>query len=161
MSHPTRKLHRLRTWDYSAPGYYFITICTKDKRCILSDIRDGRIHLTGIGAVAEKCWLRMAQVVPHVTMDYYAIMPNHIHGIIVIGARCEEGARSIPDLIHVYKSTVSREVNRLIPSEQQNQLWQASYYDEIICTERMLLETRRYIEDNPRKWAEDDLYIHN
>ena len=103
----------------------------------------------------------MADAVPHVTLDYYAIMPNHIHGIVVIGAHPKEAARSIPDLIHAYKSTVSREVNRSVPREQRNSLWQSSYYDEIIRTERMLLETRRYIEDNPRKWAEDDLYIHN
>ena len=161
MNHPTRKLHRLQTWDYSAPGYYFITICTKDKRCILSDIHNGQIRLTRIGAIAEKCWLRMAEVVPHVTLDYYAIMPNHIHGIVVIGAHPKAAARSIPDLIHAYKSPVSREVNRSVPPEQRNSLWQSSFYDEIIRTERMLLETRRYIEDNPRKWAEDDLYIHN
>ncbi len=160
MNHHSRKLHRLQTWDYSTPGYYFITICTKDKRCVLSDITGGQLRLTKIGAIAETCWLRMKEAAPHVALDYYCIMPNHIHGIVVIGEHAREAARSIPDLIHAYKSTVTREVNRMVPPEQRNQLWQSSYYDEIIRSERMLLETRRYIEDNPRKWAEDDLYIH-
>ena len=160
MDYPTRKLHRLQTWDYSAPGYYFITICTKEKRCVLSSITDGQLRLTRIGAIAEKCWLRMNTVAPHITTDYYCVMPNHIHGIVVIGQHPPEAARSIPDLIHAYKSTVTREVNRLVPPEQRNQLWQSSYYDEIIRTEQMLLETRRYIEDNPRKWAEDDLFTY-
>ena len=128
---------------------------------IKEQIHDGQIRLTQLGAIAEKCWLRMTKAVPHVTMDYYCIMPNHIHGIVVIGAHPKEKARSIPDLIHAYKSAVTREVNRQVPPEQRNQLWQASYYDEIIRNEQTLLETRRYIEDNPRKWSEDDLYTNN
>ena len=161
MSQSVRKLHRLQTWDYSAPGYYFITICTQEKRCVLSQILDGQLQLTQIGAIAEKCWLRMPTVVPHVTMDYYCIMPNHIHGIIAIGEHPKEEARSIPDLIHAFKSAVTREVNRLVLPEQRNHLWQASYYDEIIRNEQMLSEIRQYIEDNPRKWSEDDLYTYN
>ena len=158
MHYPNRKLHRLQTWDYSAPGYYFITICTKDKRCVLSNITDGQLHLTKIGALAETYWLRMNTIAPHICTDYYCMMPNHIHGIIVIGDHPPEAARSIPDLIHAYKSTVTREVNRLTPPEQRNQLWQSSYYDEIIRNDAMLSEIRKYIEDNPRKWAEDELY---
>ena len=161
MNHPVRKLHRLQTWDYSAPGYYFVTICTKDRQCVLSEIDNGQPLLTQIGAIAEKCLLRMEKAVPHVTVDYYCIMPNHIHGIIVIGPHPAEAARSLSDLIHGFKSTVTREVNRLVPPEMRNQLWQSSFYDEIIRNDAMLLETRRYIEDNPRQWAEDDLYIHN
>ena len=161
MNYPIRKLHRLKTWDYSAPGYYFITICTKEKRCVLSSLTDGQLCLTRIGAVAEKCWLRMNDIAPHISTDYYCIMPNHIHGIVVIEDHPKEAARSLPDLIHAYKSAVTREVNRIVPADRKNQLWQSSYYDEIIRNDAMLSEIRKYIEDNPRKWAEDDLYIHN
>ena len=127
----------------------------------MSEIDNGQPRLTQIGAIAEKCLLRMEKVVPHVTVDYYCIMPNHIHGILVIGPHPPKAARSLSDLIHGFKSTVTREVNRLVPPEMRNQLWQSSFYDEIIRNDGMLLETRRYIEDNPRQWAEDDLYIHN
>ena len=143
MSHPVRKLHRLQTWDYSAPGYYFVTICTKDRRCVLSEIDNGQLRLTQIGAIAEKCLLRMEKAVPHVTVDYYCIMPNHIHGILVIGQHPPEAARSLSDLIHGYKSTVTREVNRLVPPEMRNQLWQSSFYDEIIRNDAMLLSHKQ------------------
>jgi len=162
MAYHSRKLHRLRTWDYSDPGYYFITICTKDMRCLLSRISDTpdgpAVHLTEIGIAAENAWKQMDRIVPYIHTDYYCIMPNHIHGIIVIDEHPGIPGRSIPDLVHAYKSTVTRAFNRMVPAGSKNQLWQDSYYDEIIRSETMLFRTRQYIEDNPRKWSEDDLF---
>ena len=162
MDYPKRKLHRLKSWDYSAPGYYFVTICAKDMRCVFSRIEStpngATVHLTRIGEIADACWKRMSKVAPHIKTDYYCIMPNHIHGIIVIEDHPKEASRSVPDLIHAYKSAVTREVNRIVPVDRKNQLWHVSYYDEIIRNDAVLLKTRQYIEDNPRKWAEDELY---
>ena len=165
MAYHSRKHLRLQTWDYSKPGYYFITICTKDKRCLLSRVLDGpdgtEISLTKIGVAAENAWNQMNTIAPYIHTDYYCIMPNHIHGIIVIEDHPDETGRSIPDLVHAYKSTVTRIFNRMVPANLKNQLWQSSYYDEIIRNEAMLLCTRQYIEDNPRKWLEDELYTIN
>ena len=162
MGYYNRKPHRLQTWDYSAPGYYFVTICTKDKRCLLSRICDGpngsSVTLTPIGVAAENAWKRMNEIAPYIHTDYYCIMPNHIHGIIVIEDHPGISGRTIPDIIHAYKSAVTRTFNRMVSADLKNQLWQTSYYDEIIRNEAMLSHTRQYIEDNPRKWAEDELY---
>ena len=162
MNYPNRKLHRLQTWDYCAPGFYFVTICAKDKQCVFSRIVDtgegAVVQLTSVGMIADRCWRRMNGIAPHIKTDYFCIMPNHIHGIVVIEDHPKEAARSLPDLIHAYKSAVTREVNRIVPADRKNQLWQSSYYDEIIRNDAMLSEIRKYIEDNPRKWAEDELY---
>ena len=162
MNYPDRKLHRLQTWDYSAPGYYFVTICTRHKRCVLSRITGSgegtEVQLTAVGRIVQKCWDRMNSVAPHIRTDYFCIMPNHIHGIVVIEAHPKEAARSLPDLIHGFKSAVTREYNRIADPNEKNLLWQSSYYDEIIRNEAMLLRARKYIEDNPYKWVEDELF---
>ena len=162
MAYPQRKLHRLRSWDYSRPGYYFLTICTKDKQCVLShfyETPDGAaVRLTRIGEIVEKYWIQMGDIAPHIKTDYFCVMPNHLHGIVIIEDHPKSQSRSIPDLIRGYKSAVTREVNRMVPPEQKNQLWQTSYFDEIIRNDSMLRSARQYIEDNPRKWAEDELY---
>ena len=162
MNYPNRKLHRLQTWDYSAPGYYFVTICTGNKRCLLSRITgsdDGaEVQLTNVGRIVRKCWERMNSVAPHIRTDHFCIMPNHIHGIVVIEAHSKADARSLSDLIHGFKSAVTREYNRMADPGEKNQLWQSSYYDEIIRNEEMLLRARKYIEDNPAKWVEDELF---
>jgi REP element-mobilizing transposase RayT len=75
---------RLKGWDYSAAGYYFVTICTKERRCFFGDVVNGEMVLSPIGEIVAEEWQKTAQIRPNVAMDVWIIMPNHVHGIIVI-----------------------------------------------------------------------------
>jgi len=75
---------RLKEYDYSQPGGYFVTLCTHRRECILGDIVDGNIQLNQFGEIVKEEWLRTGQIRPEITMDEFQVMPNHIHGIIMI-----------------------------------------------------------------------------
>ena len=75
---------RLPGWDYTSPGYYFITICIRDRLCVLGEIRNGKVHLTPAGIIAEKYWRVIPSHFPSAGLDAFIIMPNHMHGIIQI-----------------------------------------------------------------------------
>jgi putative transposase len=79
-----RQSHRFRSWDYSIPAGYFVTICTQGRECILGEIADGEIHLSGAGEIVRAQWGTVPGHFPGVTLDEYTIMPNHFHGIVVI-----------------------------------------------------------------------------
>lgn len=163
MALPQRKLHRLKSWNYSENGYYFVTICTKDKRKLLSRIYpagiDTRIELTKIGRTVLKSWTKTAEVYPNIKIDFFCIMPNHIHGIVVIDAPTGQNGPALDKIIRAFKSVTTRQYNKTVPQHEKNQLWQSSYYDEIIRNEEMLNDVRKYIAGNPSKWLEDALYV--
>ena len=79
-----RRSIRLKGYDYSKAGAYFVTICTQNKECLLGEIVDGKMILNDVGEFAKKCWNDIPLHFPHVKLDIYCIMPNHIHGIINI-----------------------------------------------------------------------------
>ena len=163
MNLPQRKQHRLRNWDYGAPGWYFVTICTKDKRPLLSEVRGDdatfRTMLTPVGKMVEDSWNKLSQIAPHIHTDAVCIMPNHVHGIIVIEEHPIAQRRSLGELMHGFKSATTRRFNQIVPADQKNTLWQDSYYDEIIRNDAMLENARNYITGNPGKWLEDPMYI--
>ena len=78
---------RLKEWDYSKSGYYFVTICIKNRECLFGSVCDGTIILSDMGKIADKCWQEIPEHFPFVQPDEYIIMPNHVHGIIVIDKR--------------------------------------------------------------------------
>ena len=157
---PQRKQMRLREYDYHTPGAYFITLCTKDKACILSTIVGADAHigpypkLTKNGMVVEK-YLRN---IPGV--GRYVIMPNHIHMILHISAEdilqgpmwaSAPTKANVPQLIKSFKILVTKELGRSI--------WQRSYYDHVIRDERDYQIRVQYIDENPAKWFFDDYYV--
>ena len=156
---PQRKLHRLKTWDYSDPGYYYVTICTKNKKKLLSNIHqnghDAHSIPTPLGQTVLDCWNRIEITYPHVKLDYTCLMPNHLHGIIIL----ENKTICLSDIIRTFKSVTTRAYNQLVADADKNTLWQSSFYDEIIRNEAMLFEVRKYIHGNPSKWLEDDLFV--
>lgn len=97
-----RRSIRLRGFNYARRGSYFVTVCTRGKVCLFGEVRDGRVRLNRAGRVAEACWLAIPEHFPHVELDAYVVMPNHVHGIIRIAgeavdvgindARAAEGA---------------------------------------------------------------------
>ena len=154
-----RKKNRLPSYDYSQPGSYFITICTKDHKCILSTIVGAdayigpRVALTPIGMVVEK----YIKNIPGV--GAYVIMPNHVHMILHISSNnilqgpmwaSAPTNASVPALVRSWKTLVSKELGQSI--------WQRSYYDHVIRDEQDYLTKVQYIEENPAKWFYDDYF---
>ena len=148
-----RKPNRLKNYDYSSQGAYFITICTLDRKCTLSHIVGGdaliapQTNLTHCGEIARKYIESMPGI------DKYVIMPNHIHLLIAIDGPMKASAPtiSVPNLIRSFKVLVSKEIGQSI--------WQRSYHDHIIRDEEDYLNHLQYIVNNPAKWSEDNYYI--
>lgn len=156
--HPERKPTRLREYDYSSPGSYFITICTLNRECILSSINNGEITLTEIGIIAEQQILDIPRRFSTVIIDEYVIMPNHIHIILVISGNVPGGASPSPtvsDMIRVIKSQTTR------LSECSQKIFQRSFYDHVIRNEMDHTMIKDYIRNNPFKWQADCFYSAN
>lgn len=159
MELPKRKQTRLKEYDYSTPGAYFITICTKDRKNILSNIvRDDthatKISLSKIGEIAKQELLNLETHYPNVKIDKYVIMPNHIHLIIKIDNDLSGGHGDPPlqvfDIIGRFKSFTMKKCDI--------NLWQRSFHDHIIRDEEDYLKIWNYIDTNPQKWNEDCFY---
>ena len=88
---------RLASWDYSQPGFYFITICTKNRKHFFGEIKTNEMYLNEVGVIADKCWLEIPDHFQNTMLGEFVIMPNHVHGIIVIGDRVETGSALSPD----------------------------------------------------------------
>ena len=175
---PQRKTLRLKNYNYSQAGYYFITICTHNKRKILCDISlakdDALVIPTAIGEKVIKCWQNISRLYDNVATDEFCLMPNHIHGIIVLkddqqrhitknerqafGMLKNQGQPSSQSIIRGFKSVTTRYYNK-IKGVPRNSLWQKSFYDHIIRNKHDLYYTREYIANNPLKWHLDKYYV--
>lgn len=155
MAFYNRKQNRLAGYDYSQNGAYFITVCIKDKKCLLGKIVGGdayiapKILLSEYGKTVEKyiCGIK--------GLHKYIIMPNHIHMIIFIcneegTMRASSPTQSIPQLIKSFKTLITKEIGFSV--------WQRSYYDHIIRDDADYEAIWEYIENNPLKWKEDRFY---
>lgn len=163
-----RKHPRLKEYDYSQNGYYFVTICTKGRAKILSKIV-GRglapaeikynVNLTTYGEIAEQQLFDLENRYNGVRIDYYCIMPNHIHIIIAINKAAGASPRpTLNSIICAYKSITTRLINKM-DNVSGRSMFQTSYFEHIIRNEQELYEIRKYIEKNPIKWETDDYYI--
>ncbi len=162
MDRPVRKNIRLKNYDYSAPGAYFVTVCTKDKRCILSTIRRGDPcgrpdhPLTRYGSIVEQC-LKDTEALYGIQLELHVIMPNHIHFICRIDER-RATARVAPTLGRIVGALKSLSANRCREAGLDGSLWQRSYYDHVIRNEDDYRQIAEYIETNPAKWSEDEFH---
>ena len=163
MEFPKRKPNRLASYDYNQAGAYFITICTQDRKCILSRIVGGGVLdapdnlLTDVGKIVEKNILS-GEYVERVSVTKYVIMPNHIHLLLVVGANTSGTSKApsptnalIPHFISTFKRFCHREIGERI--------FQRSYHDHIIRNEQDYLKIWEYIENNPKQWELDCFYV--
>ncbi len=148
----TRKANRLREYDYSNGGYYFITICVDGMYSLLGEVVDGKIELNQYGNIIEKHWLDIPHRFNDTELDHYIIMPNHFHGILIINENQASKRTTLPAVIGAFKSLTTIEIRKSGCDEFK---WQRSYYDRIIRNETELFKIRRYIELNPLKWDID------
>jgi putative transposase len=150
---------RLAGYDYSQPGFYFVTICVQQHCLVFGHVVDGQMVLRGPGQIAQSVWASLPRRFAHVKMDASVFMPNHIHAIVELTDLdpAHVGPR-VPlwEIIRVFKAATSYEVRH---SEGKPWFaWQDDYYDEIIRTETALNQIRQYISENPGRWTQDKLY---
>jgi REP element-mobilizing transposase RayT len=156
---------RLKGWDYSSNGYYFVTICTKNRECFFGDVVDGKMQLNEIGKIADKELKKTEQIRKNVKLDEYRVMPNHVHGVIVIENEKIESVEttrrvvsttlkpnSLGSIIGQFKSIVTKCVYE-IGHHQFG--WQERFHDHIIRDEESLNRIREYIRTNPLRWHLD------
>lgn len=171
-----RRSIRLRGYDYSRAGMYFVTLCTHDRTPLFGEVINGEMNLSEAGVIAADEILATAKMRHNVLFDEYIVMPNHMHGIIVVGARCtrprctrpdcdaghEPGrvqrAPTIGDVVRGYKSAVTKRINQLRNSPS-SPVWQRNYYEHIIRDDSTYLKIAEYIQSNPRRWREDVYYV--
>ena len=159
--HPKRKHPRLKNYDYSLPGYYYVTIHAESDEPSLSSVGQGLalaepvVILTALGKIVEQQLLALEQRFSCVKIDKYIIMPNHIHVIIrLIGEPAGASPRpTLMEVVSAYKSLTTRTVNQKYNTPGRK-LFQTSFYETVLRNEKAYQECWRYIDGNPGKWLE-------
>ena len=169
-----RRSIRLKGFDYTSPGAYFVTVVTRGRECLLGEIVDEEMRLSREGRIADECWRLNPRHFPHIELGAFVVMPNHVHGIIILHERAAPsvGAHHVAPLrpkpperprvetgslgaiIRAYKASVTRTIRRELGGAPT--VWQRNYYEHIVRDEREHDLIRLYIESNPINWASDD-----
>ena len=153
-----RRSPRLKDYDYSQNGAYFVTICAQHHECLFGHIVDGDIHLNDAGQMIALWWTRIPERFEGVERDQFIVMPNHLHGILVIFDGEQKNA--LDRMMQWFKTMTTnayiRGVKEYAWESFPGKLWQRSYYDKIIRDERTVGTVRDYILYNPMKWALDE-----
>ena len=172
---------RLQTWDYANNGVYFITICTQNRHHFFGHIQNQEMQLSEIGKFAEQYWYEIPNHFPMVELGNFVVMPNHVHGILVIDKMNDEpfvetrqcfvstiktntiigssrfqnqGKNTISSIVGSYKSIVTKMSRQINP----NFGWQSRFHDHIIRNSKSFENIQNYIEQNPLKWDDDRFY---
>lgn len=182
-----RRSIRLKGYDYSQQGLYFITICCQNRACLFGDISNGEMVLNDAGKMISTEWLALKKRFPNIELHEYIIMPNHFHGILeIVGASLvgvhnndcpnvkpndnntngqPQGIvptrKTVGDMMDAFKSITSVEYIRGVKTRNwkrfNKKLWQRNYWEHIIRNEQSLDRIAAYIIDNPQKWTGDKL----
>jgi putative transposase len=166
-----RRSIRLRGYDYSQNGLYFVTICTHDRLPLFGVITNGDMTLNSSGQIAHQEWFKTTQIRPEIRLHESIVMPNHIHGIIEITSlddidrpSSNDTENTITDVkttlgkvLRGYKSAVTKRINSL-PEHEEITVWQRNYYESIIRDQRAYQNITNYIQSNPQRWSEDIYY---
>lgn len=169
MELPNRKSIRLKGYDYSSNGAYFVTICTQNRLNLFGEIIVGadsisaRMNLNNPGRMIDEILNETLNEFADVILDKYIIMPNHVHMIIIISRADMESAPTIPTIMQSFKrNTTIKYINGVNDGNFQpfyKKMWQRSYHDHIIRNEVEYQKIWQYIDENSMKWAEDKYYI--
>lgn len=166
-----RKVLRLKEYDYSQAGYYFVTICTHNRQKILSEVVDGSHDIVGGGfhatphTVLTPIGEEIIKTIEYMNNQYsgvfynYVTMPNHVHMLIVLHGNQSGGYGNPPlqKIVGTFKSFTNRRYNELNKTKNLI-LWQRNYYEHIIRNEIEYQKIYEYIETNPIKWVDDEYY---
>ncbi|MCB9081883.1 MAG: hypothetical protein H6555_09255 [Lewinellaceae bacterium] len=175
---------RLKHWDYGWNAAYFVTICTQNRECFFGDVVNGKdalpcVSLSPIGEIAHNCWLAIPSHFPFVKLGEHIVMPNHVHGIVVID-KPDDGrdvetqnfaslpvtesvtesptknkfgpqSKNLASIIRGFKIGVTQAARLINPDFA----WQPRYHDHIIRDDASFYRIAAYIKNNPRNWSSD------
>lgn len=176
-----RRSMRLKDYDYSSDGLYFITICTEQRRCLFARVFNAKMRLTYWGGLVSHCWEQIPAHFPQIILHDYVVMPNHIHGILQInntiksshnadyrGVSCRGEtsfapathaspiptgtSNTIGSVVRGFKIGVTCEFHKSFP---RMIVWQRNYHEHIIRTQQSYDMISNYILDNPNRWIDD------
>lgn len=169
-----RRALRLRDFDYTQAAAYFVTVCTHHRARLFGEITNGKILLHDPGRIVQAAWQALPQHYPHVRLDVFVVMPNHVHGIVILAPVDSVGAglagagfkpaptelptiakrHGLPEIVRAFKTFSARRVNaaRTAPGTP---LWQRNYYEHVVRDEDELNRIREYIDLNPLQWDLD------
>ncbi|MDB9423713.1 transposase [Microcystis aeruginosa CS-564/01] len=183
-----RRSIRLRNYDYSQPGAYFVTICTYQKQPWFGEIKNGQMYLNQLGKIVADEWLKTCKIRPNFQLDEWVIMPNHFHVIVIINdysddnqslgngqsasrfgrtqfdkltdhdALPQQKPNSLSSCIAGFKSAVTKRIN-LLRQNTDTPIWQRNYYESVLRDEKYLAVVREYIINNPKNWPNDRDYL--
>jgi len=163
-----RRSIRLKAYDYSQTGMYFLTICVNERACLFGEIKNGAMSLNDAGKIVESTWNDLPGHYAHVALDEFVIMPDHVHGIIVIDAHVGAGFKpaptkpaptrhGLPEIVRAFKTFSSRRINEARGMRGVS-LWQRNYWERVIRNEQELTGLREYIHNNQLQWELDKLH---
>ena len=147
-----RRSIRLPGFDYSQAGAFFVTICANNKDCLFGQIADFRMQPNAIGIMVTECWNDLAEHYAFISLDTWAVMPNHLHGIIWFG-NDNPAKKSLSGIVAAFKATSTSQARKAFGSSLK--LWQRGFFEHIIRDECGLFRIREYINANPVNWALD------
>ncbi len=182
-----RRSIRLKGYDYTQAGAYFVTVCTRDRVCLFGEVMAGEMSLNGYGERVAQWWHDIPRHFPHADIDAFVVMPNHVHGIVIIDDPVGAGSPrpyihpdpcnplgvdgrpwamettplrwghrrpTLGQVVAYFKIQSAKQINasRQTPVAP---VWQRNYYEHVIRNEESLNRVRRYILDNPERWAFD------
>jgi putative transposase len=167
----SRRSIRLKDYDYSQPGGYFLTLVTFQREHLFGEITNGEMHLNEAGRIVRDVWEKLPERYPNVTLDEMVIMPNHFHGNVFITDddpeppprnyespeeyRLRRRRMLLPKLVGYFKMNTAKAINLLLNSSGVP-VWQRNYYEHIIRTRAELDRIRIYIVYNAQQWDQDD-----
>ena len=162
-----RQSTRLKKYDYSEPGVYFVTVCTHERQELFGSIEEGEMRLNHYGKIVNECWHEIPAHFPFVTLDEFGVMPDHAHGIIDIHDRGQNTRarhasplqtkvagpkpQSVGSIMGSFKSAATKRMNQL-RNTPGKQIWQRGYHDRVIRNNAELHEYRKYIRNNPKSF---------
>jgi REP element-mobilizing transposase RayT len=176
---PNRKLNRLKGFDYTTSGWYFLTICVKNRTEFFGEVKNEKMILNKFGKIIDQQVQWLLKNYAYVNLDEYVIMPNHIHMILIINPLIKNGhaeivsdivnvgnsrdcslqvrdrlgkTKSLSEIVGAFKTTSSKIIHLNNLPEFK---WQKSFYDRIIRNEQSFRNIKKYIRENPRRWEQD------
>jgi len=170
---------RLKNWDYGWNASYFVTICTKNRIYFFGNVVDDEMILNDIGLIADNCWLQIPEHFPFVKLGEHVVMPNHVHGIVIIGKSDDNRpvetqnfaslqrnqqppspnkfgpqSRNLASIIRGFKIGVTTDARLINPGFA----WQSRYHDHIIRDNESFERISAYIKNNSANWKKDKFY---
>ncbi len=157
----SRRSIRLKKYDYSQCGAYFVTICVQDRRYLFGEVVEQKMKLNKLGEMIDSKWKLLAKKFELISLGEYIIMPNHFHAIIFIDGSGSQ--QTLGQLIGLFKSVTSYEYAKGIENNawrsQNRKFWQRNYYEHVIRNEKVLFAIKDYIIANPRNWHLDRMNL--